>query len=222
MASKRMFANAVIEDTAFLTLTHDAQLIYFHLGMRADEDGFVSPFTTCRILELGEAQLQELENAGFIIRFDGESVVLISHWNVNNTIRKDNNRYHGTIHKDLLALVGMDNNKVYHLLTDTCPSNDGQTTDQHSGAEPSGAEPSVTQPNGTNQNVTQPSGGERSEAPTLGGLAEAQSIVAEQLIGRLRGAGITDPAKIYRVHQLVRDKGLGAASDYVDQEIGRR
>ena len=214
MASKRMFANAVIEDTAFLTLTHDAQLIYFHLGMRADEDGFVSPFMTCRILELGEAQLQELENAGFIIRFDGESVVLISHWNVNNTIRKDNNRYHGTIHKDLLALVGMDSNKVYHLLTDTCPSNDGQTTDQHSGAELSGAEPSVTQPNGTNQNVTQPSG--------AGRLADAQSIAATQLIGQLRAAEITDPAKINRVYQLVRDKGFGAASDYVDREIGGR
>lgn len=91
-------------------LSIEAQLLYFHLGMKADDDGFVPVMKICRILGFDEKPLQELVNAGFLIAFD-DGVVAIVHWRVNNTLKQD--RYHGsryTSHKKQLIL---DENSEY-------------------------------------------------------------------------------------------------------------
>ena len=42
MAERRMFHSAVVESDAFLDMPAGAQALYFHLGMHADDDGFVN------------------------------------------------------------------------------------------------------------------------------------------------------------------------------------
>ena len=39
MAERRMFHTTVVESDAFLDLPLQAQALYFHLGMHADDDG---------------------------------------------------------------------------------------------------------------------------------------------------------------------------------------
>ena len=42
MAQKRMFAKTIIDSDAFLDMSLSTQALYFHLNMRADDDGFVN------------------------------------------------------------------------------------------------------------------------------------------------------------------------------------
>ena len=50
MAERRMFAKTIIDSDAFLDMPVTAQLLYFHLAMRADDDGFVNkPKTIMRM-----------------------------------------------------------------------------------------------------------------------------------------------------------------------------
>ena len=51
MAQRRMFSKTVIETDAFVDMSQTAQNLYFHLGMRADDDGFVTPKMVMRMSE---------------------------------------------------------------------------------------------------------------------------------------------------------------------------
>ena len=42
MAERRMFAKTIIDSDAFLNMPLSAQALYFHLSMRADDDGFIN------------------------------------------------------------------------------------------------------------------------------------------------------------------------------------
>ena len=88
MAERRMFHTTVVESDAFLDLPLQAQALYFHLGMHADDDGFVnSPKQITRRLRIPVAKLQLLMDAGFLLEFPG--VVVLRHWRVANSLRKD-------------------------------------------------------------------------------------------------------------------------------------
>lgn len=41
MAQKRMFTMKIVDSDAFLDMPMSAQCLYFHLNMRADDDGFI-------------------------------------------------------------------------------------------------------------------------------------------------------------------------------------
>lgn len=92
MASKRMFSNAVIDLDSFFELSAPAQLLYFHLGMKADDEGFVSPVKVLRILNIESAALHELIDSGFLIGFETSNVVAITHWRQNNEIKNDRSK----------------------------------------------------------------------------------------------------------------------------------
>lgn len=84
----RMFSLDVVDTDKFLELPPAAQLLYFHLGMRADDDGFLSG--ACELVErIGscDVELDTLVDAGYIICFEN-GVIAIVHWNVNNHIPK--------------------------------------------------------------------------------------------------------------------------------------
>ena len=112
MANRRMFSNGVIDSDEFISLSIPAQALYFHLGLKADDDGFVSTKRILKILGLDSSLLAELEDAGFIICFDGP--VVISHWQLNNELKKD--RYHETQFQGLKKRLSVDEDKVYHLM----------------------------------------------------------------------------------------------------------
>lgn len=42
MAERRMFAKTIIDSDAFLDMPLSTQCLYFHLNMRADDDGFIN------------------------------------------------------------------------------------------------------------------------------------------------------------------------------------
>lgn len=98
MANKRMFSVNVTETDAFYNLSAKAQALYFHLGMHADDDGFVSsPVRSCGA---SKPVLNQLEAAGYIIRFNS-GVVVVTDWKINNFLRKD--RHSKTIFQSELA-----------------------------------------------------------------------------------------------------------------------
>ena len=103
MARRRMFSLELVSSDKFLTLPNSAQAFYFHLNMHADDEGFVSAPRSLGMLCGGtESDLDYLDQAGFIIRFES-GVVLIAHWLTNNTIRKD--RSIDTMHRIEKAMV---------------------------------------------------------------------------------------------------------------------
>lgn len=88
MAERRMFHSAVVESDAFLDLPAGAQALYFHLGMQADDDGFVNgPRQIARKLRRPPRELQLLVDNGFLINFDG--IVVVKHWRVANNWKSD-------------------------------------------------------------------------------------------------------------------------------------
>ncbi len=113
MAERRMFAKSVIDCDDFLDLSHEAQLLYFHLGMQADDDGFVkNPRSQARMLGLSKAILEELINGKFLIQFES-GVVAIAHWKISNLIRKD--RYHSSVYTEEKKKLHIKENGEYTL-----------------------------------------------------------------------------------------------------------
>ena len=94
MAQRRMFSKDITGTDAFLEMPVSSQLLYFHLGMEADDDGFVgSPKKISRVIGAGEDDLKILSAKRFILTFP-TGVVVIKHWKINNYIQND--RYHET------------------------------------------------------------------------------------------------------------------------------
>ena len=111
MAERRMFAKTIIDSDAFLDMPHSTQLLYFHLSMRADDDGFInSPKNIMRMIGCKDDDLAVLVTKKFIIPFES-GVVVIKHWKIHNYIAKD--RYKETKYKEEKALLGIDENNSY-------------------------------------------------------------------------------------------------------------
>ena len=113
MAEKRMFAKTIIDSDAFVEMPISARLLYYDLGMRADDDGFVnSPKKIMRMIGASEDDMRILAMRKFIIPFDN-GLVVIKHWRINNYLRSD--RYRETTYKDEKALLLIDENNAYTL-----------------------------------------------------------------------------------------------------------
>lgn len=111
MAERRMFAKTIIDSDAFLDMPQSTQLLYFHLAMRADDDGFVnSPKTIMRVVGAKEDDLKVLFSKKFLIPFEN-GIVVIKHWRIHNYIQKD--RYHETKYLDEKNSLYLDENNAY-------------------------------------------------------------------------------------------------------------
>lgn len=111
MAERRMFAKTIIDSDAFLDMPQSTQLLYFHLAMRADDDGFINnPKSIMRNVGCKEDDIRILSGKKFIIPFES-GVVVIKHWKIHNYIQKD--RYHETKYKEEKATLGADENGAY-------------------------------------------------------------------------------------------------------------
>ena len=117
MAEKRMFSSNVIDSDAFLDMSPTARLLYYDMGMRADDDGFIdSPKKIMRIIGASDSDLKELIDNGFILRFES-GVIAIRHWYVNNRVRRDT--YHETIYTEEKSMLLLEKNNVYQLRNDS-------------------------------------------------------------------------------------------------------
>ena len=111
MAERRMFAKTIIDSDAFLDMPVTAQLLYFHLSMRADDDGFVNkPKTIMRMTGCKDDDLNLLFLKKFLIPFES-GIVVIKHWKIHNYIRND--RYKETKYKEEKATLSLDENNSY-------------------------------------------------------------------------------------------------------------
>jgi hypothetical protein len=89
MAQRRMFSPQIIDSDAFLDMSSSAQSLYFHLGMRADDDGFVgNPKKILRMVGGNDDDLKILIAKRFVLIFE-TGVIVIKHWRINNLVRKD-------------------------------------------------------------------------------------------------------------------------------------
>jgi hypothetical protein len=109
-----MFSEAVIGTDRFLDMPVKAQVLYLHLNMDGDDDGFVSsPKKICRAVGCSEQPLRTLEEAGFILRFPS-GVVCIVDWHRMNTLKND--RYTPTVYQEELHMLAQDSSGRYYLL----------------------------------------------------------------------------------------------------------
>lgn len=115
MAERRMFAKTIIDSDAFLDMPLSTQALYFHLSMRADDDGFINnPKKIQRMIGCCDDDLKLLLAKNFIFAFES-GVVVIKHWKIHNYIQKD--RYKETVYKEEKAQLYEKENKSYTLGT---------------------------------------------------------------------------------------------------------
>ena len=123
MANKRIFSVDVVCTDKFIEMPVSSQALYFQLGMKADDDGFISaPKQIVRMVNASADDLRILASKGFIIPYD-DGVIVIKHWRVNNSLRKD--RYKATRHLDKKEVLQIVNDEYF--LKDGLP-NDNQVT----------------------------------------------------------------------------------------------
>ena len=129
MAQRRMFSKEITTSDLFVDMPASTQLLYFHLGMEADDEGFIG-----NVRMLGRAygasndDIKLLQAKGFIIVFES-GVTVVKDWNLNNQIRKD--RLKSTIYQAEKSLLTIDNTGIYQLdnqMTTKPQPNDNQMT----------------------------------------------------------------------------------------------
>lgn len=108
--SKRMFSDTIVESDAFLEMPLTSQALYLHLGMNADNDGFVNPKRVVRMVGANEDDLKILIAKRFLLIFDS-GVVVIKHWWINNMKRTD--RHVPTAYQNELSLLGYNKAGAY-------------------------------------------------------------------------------------------------------------
>ena len=118
-----MFSLRLINSTKFLKMPLSSQLLYFHLGMRADDDGVVEAFPVMRTVGCNEDDLRVLVAKGFAKVLNEDLITYITDWNENNKIRPD--RKQDSLYKDLLLKIIPNVGQ----LPDKCQSDAGQMPD---------------------------------------------------------------------------------------------
>ena len=166
MAERRMFAKSVTNSARFLTMPPSSRLLYYDLGMSADDDGVVEAFTVMRTTGAADDDLRVLVSKGFVLLLNDELVAYITDWSTNNQIRKD--RYQPSIYKNLLVKLADGNQR----LTDGLPDGNQRSTQYRLGKDRLGKVST-----GAENKAATPPRAKRFTPPTL---AEVQSYVAER------------------------------------------
>ena|GEM_PF-2443148 len=112
MATRRMFSKVIVDSDDFLDMPVSARLLYYDLGMRADDDGFVNPKRVMRISGAADDDLKILLTKNYVLNFENK-VLVIRDWKINNFIRPD--RYTPTLYKKYLEKLQILDTKQYTL-----------------------------------------------------------------------------------------------------------
>ena len=113
LANKRMFTMKIVDTDAFLDMPLSTQCLYFHLNMRADDDGFIgNPKRIEKIIGANDDDLKLLIAKRFVILFD-DGVIVIKHWRMHNTLSRD--RYVETSYTDEKKKLLLKDNGSYSL-----------------------------------------------------------------------------------------------------------
>lgn len=154
MAERRMFAKSIIDSDLFLDMPQSAQCLYFHLAMRADDDGFVnSPKKIQRMIGASEDDCRLLIAKQFLIPFE-TGVVVIRHWRIHNYIQKD--RYRETLFQGEKSLLSQDTTGAYNLMDTHCIHDVSVLDSQVSIGKLSLGKPSIGEDNKKRKRFTPP------------------------------------------------------------------
>lgn len=130
MAQKRMFDKTITNSDEFIEMPISCQVLYFHLSMNADDDGFVNNWKSImRMIGTKEDDLKVLIAKQFIIPFES-GVIVIKHWRINNFLRKD--RHNDTKFQKELSMLAINESQEYVWLTSGQPSIDKNRLDKNS------------------------------------------------------------------------------------------
>lgn len=114
MAQRRMFNKSITNSSKFLKMPMTSRLLYYDLGMNADDDGFVEHFMVLRMTGATQQDLGVLELNGLVKVFD-ENVLWIKDWKENNYIQKDRyqpSKYLGIYNLETICIQNVDTGKV--------------------------------------------------------------------------------------------------------------
>ena len=121
MAGRRMVNIRIIESDNFLELPLSTQALYFHLLLRADDDGFINnPKRIQRMIGGSEDDFKLLIAKQYILTFSS-GVIVIKHWRMHNCIKKD--RYHETDCINEKNMLYLNENKTYTFEKPQCIQN---------------------------------------------------------------------------------------------------
>ena len=130
MAQKRMFDKTITNSDEFIEMPMSSQVLYFHLSMNADDDGFINNWKSImRMTGSKEDDLKVLIAKQFIIPFES-GVIVIKHWRINNFLRKD--RHIDTKFQKELSMLGTNDNQEYVWLTNGQPSIEKNSIEKNS------------------------------------------------------------------------------------------
>lgn len=159
MAERRMFSKKIVDSDAFLDLPITAQLVYFHLLMNADDEGFINnPKRVARSVGCKSTDVQVLIDNRFLLSFPS-GVVVVKHWFIHNCIRKD--RAVPTTYTKERNMVVLGDNNVYteaDKIDTECQPNDNQTPTK---CQPNANQMSAQDSIGKDRIVTHKKTGER-------------------------------------------------------------
>lgn len=110
-----MFSPEIVCSEEFLDMPVSSRELYFQLGMRADDDGFIQPKLIVKSIGASDDDLKVLLTKRFLLAFEN-GVVVIKHWLIHNLIRGD--RYKPTRFQDQKKALFIKENKAY---TDRLP-----------------------------------------------------------------------------------------------------
>ena len=114
MAQRRMFNKSVTNSSLFLKMPISSRLLYYDLGMNADDDGFVEHFMVLRMTGATQQDLGVLQANGLVKIFD-DNVLWIKDWKENNYIRNDRytpSKYLAIYNVETLGIPMVDTGKV--------------------------------------------------------------------------------------------------------------
>lgn len=125
-----MFDKTITNSDEFIEMPMSSQVLYFHLSMNADDDGFINNWKSImRMIGSKEDDLKVLIAKQFIIPFES-GVIVIKHWRINNFLRKD--RHIDTKFQKELSMLDTNDNQEYVWLTNGQPSIEKNSIEKNS------------------------------------------------------------------------------------------
>lgn len=198
-----MFSQKIVGSDEFMDMPLSAQALYFHLNMRADDDGFIN--NTARVLRDIKAKPKDLRvliEKRFLISFDN-GVIVIKHWRMHNTLRKD--RYTPTYYQDHLKALIIKENGAY--------------TEREKAPDSSSQMATTWQPNG-NQMATgwQPTGNQASTTMATNWQPDGNQMATtwQPSIEKIR-EGLINKEKSARAH--AREEPVPFGEELTDEDI---
>ena len=217
MADRRCFHRKILESDSFRKLPATTQILYVHLCMAADDDGFINNAESiCGQGKAGRTDLNRLVSARFLLKFG--DVYVVKHWRISNSLKND--RKKALTYPDIGAKIWIQSNRGY---TDH-PEEGCKTlleSKMESKRNPDGiqmeSQPNRTEPNRTEPNRTEPNRSPSEDFVTMvsqypesrrGSLTQAQEAFFVEILSEEDFVAAMDNLQAWkRSEQWTKDGG---------------